>query len=148
MYRRLGGKIKTLAMVICIVEMVMFGLWGIGLIIMGVSQVGSYYFSVGEMVGTIVGGLLLMAFGALVAWLSNFLLAGFGEMVENTEKLQEDTQVLIERANVQQNAAAMLLNRDMPTLMELLAEQNATLKRIEHALSAQEDLNTTNRTTM
>ena len=71
MFKNIGGKIKNLAVAITC----------IGIILSIV--VGGVIISEGE--STV--GLLVMLVGFLASWISTFILYGFGQMVENSDKL-------------------------------------------------------------
>ncbi len=73
MFDNIGGKIKTLAEVVT---------W-IGIIASVIS--GIAIMSIGEEM--IFVGLMVMIFGALISWVSSFVLYGFGQLVENSDKL-------------------------------------------------------------
>lgn len=72
MFDNIGGKIKTLAQVVT---------W-IGIIASVIS--GFAIMSIDE---EIFVGLIVMIFGALMSWVSSFVLYGFGQLVENSDKL-------------------------------------------------------------
>ncbi len=73
MFDNIGGKIKTLAQVVT---------W-IGIIASVIS--GFAIMSIDEEM--IFVGLMVMIFGALMSWVSSFVLYGFGQLVENSDKL-------------------------------------------------------------
>ena len=70
MYNNIGGKIKGLAKAVFIVG-------AIAAVIMGIALMAS-----NEDMTPI--GLLVMAVGPLVAWVSSWLLYGFGELIDKT----------------------------------------------------------------
>ena len=76
LYVNIGGKIKRLAFWTFIVE-------AIGAIISGI---GLLFGSV------ILGGLAAIFFGPIVAWVSSWLLYGFGQLIENSDKIVENTR--------------------------------------------------------
>ncbi len=71
MYKGIGGKIKTLAGVITCAGVIL-------------SIVAGVLLMTNDLV--LVGILVILA-GFLVSWASTFILYGFGQMVENSEKL-------------------------------------------------------------
>ena len=73
----MAGKIKDLQRVICIVEIAISVVAGIGMI-------GSGYNN--AMVGM---GLAVMIVGSLVSWIGSFFAYGFGELIENTTVIAE-----------------------------------------------------------
>jgi hypothetical protein len=72
MFDNIGGKIKTLAMT----------LTGLGITLSIVAGVISL--SDGS-----IEGLFIMIFGSLLSWLGSFLLYGFGQLVENSDRMVE-----------------------------------------------------------
>lgn len=89
MFKNIGGKIKGLAKVICIV--------GIAIsVVAGISMIGSGYN--GAMVGM---GLAVMIVGSLVSWIGSFFAYGFGELIENTTVIAE----LAAKADAEKNKA-------------------------------------------
>jgi hypothetical protein len=100
MYTNIGKKIKSLAVVICIVFIVLSVL--IGLVAMAYDD------------KLIPIALLAIIAAALISWLSSFVLYGFGELVENSAKIaaQKEPQHSIRQANTyQQNAEAYRLQK-------------------------------------
>lgn len=76
MFSNIGGKIKALAKVICWLGI-------IAAVIAGIVQLA---------VGATVTGLLTMVFGALGSWVGSFLLYGFGELIDKTTLIAQNTQ--------------------------------------------------------
>lgn len=77
MYDNIGGKIKGLAKAIFIVEAIAVVITGIALMAFD-----------GDMIPL---GLLVMVVGPLVAWVSSWLLYGFGELVDKTCDIARNT---------------------------------------------------------
>ncbi len=73
MFDNIGNKIKILAEVICWIGI-------IGSIILGIVMM-----EFDE--SLIIAGLLVVPIGFLVSWISSFLLYGFGQLIENTDRL-------------------------------------------------------------
>ena len=71
MYKGIGGKIKTLAGVITCIGILLSIVSGVVLMTKGYALVG----------------VLVMLAGFLFSWISTFILYGFGQMVENSDKL-------------------------------------------------------------
>ena len=71
MYKGIGGKIKTLAGVITCLGILLS-------IVAGVILMTKSY---------VLAGIFVMLVGFLVSWISTFMLYGFGQMVENSDKL-------------------------------------------------------------
>lgn len=73
MFDNIGGKIKTLAQVVTWIGIIASVISGI--VLMSIAE---------EMIFV---GLMVMIFGALMSWVSSFVLYGFGQLVENSDKL-------------------------------------------------------------
>ena len=71
MYKGIGGKIKTLAGVITCIGILLSIVSGVTLMVLDYALVG----------------VLVMLVGFLFSWISTFILYGFGQMVENSDKL-------------------------------------------------------------
>ena len=76
MYSNIGKKIKGLAVGVCVVE-------AIGAVICGI------LLCIEEEAFAYV---LISIFGPIVAWVSSWLLYGFGEFVDNIGKIEENTR--------------------------------------------------------
>lgn len=85
MFRNIGKKIMSLARVISGIIIALFSIGGIIIIVEAVNK---------EEDGLIISGLLVIAIGILVAWLSSFMLYGYGQLIENTSKLNEINESL------------------------------------------------------
>lgn len=68
MFTNIGGKIKFSTKVLCWLLIILF-------VIMGIASLIS---------GAILPGIILLVVGPLTAWVSSFVLYGFGELVENS----------------------------------------------------------------
>ena len=78
MYENIGGKLKGLAKVICIIGMVLSCISGL-LVIVGTAD--SYMAAEGVLYGLLTAGL-----GSLISWLSNMAIYGFGHLIEKQEE--------------------------------------------------------------
>ena len=81
MYDNIGGKIKGLAVAMCILEAIASIIAGFGMMI--------------DSVYMILPGLLLMVVGPVVAWVSSWLLYAFGELAEKTCENEENTRKIL-----------------------------------------------------
>lgn len=76
MFNNIGGKIKKLAMVVCILGMI-----------------GSFAAAItlwtnnSRWHDTTLEGLVVLAVGALVSWVGSFFVYGFGELIERKEEM-------------------------------------------------------------
>lgn len=92
MFNNIGGKIKGLAKFIFWVLAILSVISGMLIIIQGFGSSRSE-----SVVVSILIGLAVMVLGILMAWLQNFLLYGFGELVDSNQKILKE----LERRNFQ-----------------------------------------------
>lgn len=78
MYDNIGGKIKGLAKIIFIVEAIAAAISGLALIVSNEE--------------TVFAGLLAVILGPVAAWVSSWLLYGFGEIVEKVSEIERNTR--------------------------------------------------------
>ena len=81
MFSNIEKKIKTLAKVLTWIGIVASVVAGVAIILTGLSQ-----YAGGAAVAL---GILTMIFGSLGSWLSNLVLYGFGQLIEDTRKIRE-----------------------------------------------------------
>ena len=84
MFNDIGGKIKTLATVTCWIGIIGSVIYGIVLTIEADP----------------LAGIGLMVIGALISWISCFVLYGYGELIDNTDATQYDTREMIAKLNM------------------------------------------------
>lgn len=72
MFDNIGRKIKSLAKITCWIGIILSVLAGI--IMMGAGE-------------GILSGILTALLGSLLSWVGNFMMAGFGDLVENTAEI-------------------------------------------------------------
>jgi hypothetical protein len=72
MFDHIGSKIKTLATILTVIGIVLSFFCGLTLLL---NEEGS--------------GLVIMILGSLCSWLGSFLLYGFGQLIENSDKIVE-----------------------------------------------------------
>lgn len=72
MFGNIAGKIKALAQVITWTGIILFVIFGF--VVMGIN---------------IFTGFIIALLGSLSSWVSSFILYGFGQLIENTDKLVE-----------------------------------------------------------
>ncbi len=91
MFKNIGKKIKVLAKVLCWIGIVLSVLLGLSVILLSFS--GGVDASLNGTpvnvsgVGAIIAGILIMIVGSLVSWISSFVTYGFGQVVDNTDKM-------------------------------------------------------------
>ena len=84
MFKNIGNKIKILAVVLFWLALASSIILGVITILQGVGNVRNDSYS---MVTAIIQGFLIIGGGFLTAWLGNFLLYGFGELVDSNQKI-------------------------------------------------------------
>lgn len=77
MFDNIGSKIKTLAKILCVVEFILCLLAAFFLF-----QLSSKFGSAGGSLR--LYGFVVLIFGPLIFWVGNFILYGFGELVDNS----------------------------------------------------------------
>mgnify|MGYP006911755396 FL=1 len=80
MYSNISLKIKSLAKVLCTIGIIISCLAGFLLIVMGILAPRNS--------PCLIIGLPVAGVGSLFSWLSNFLLYGFGQLIENTNVIR------------------------------------------------------------
>lgn len=75
MFFNIGGKIKTLAKVVCGIGMVVSIGYGLRFMDRGASDAVLY-------------ALLIAGIGCIISWISVFLLYGFGELIEKVSSIE------------------------------------------------------------
>ena len=90
MYNNIGGKIKGLTKVIAVMGALAPIVIGLGLM-----------FSDENL---FLVGLLVIAVGCLISWISSWLLYGFGDLIENTALIARNTQAMYMNEYANQNA--------------------------------------------
>ena len=92
MFNNIGGKIKTLAKVLCIIGVVLSIIWG--LITMSTSAIALSRGNDSEFVIVISAffiGIFVAAIGGLSSWIGSFCLYGFGELIDKATEIAENT---------------------------------------------------------
>ena len=88
MFTNIGGKLKTLAKVAAWLGIIASVISGIGMMTMR-----GYNYGYGYGGGlAIVAGLVVIIVGSLAAWLSALALYGFGELIEKTTEIADNTR--------------------------------------------------------
>ena len=84
MFDNIGGKIKKLAKILCWVGIVLSVLVGlITVIAAGAANASA---------SAVFGALLGTAVGVLASWIGSFFTYGFGQLVENSDKLVKKSE--------------------------------------------------------
>jgi hypothetical protein len=103
MFNNIGAKIKGLAKFIFWVFAIIAIIGGMFIIIQGLGRSGG---SAQDKIVSIIIGLVVIAVGIIMAWLQNFLLYGFGELVDSNQKIlrvleQRDIDNIVHQQSVQ-----------------------------------------------
>ena len=83
MFDNIGGKIKTLAKVICWI--------GIVASVISAAYVGVVTSNLNGALGIVIAILLVMM-GTVLSWIASFTLYGYGELIELTAKIEQNTR--------------------------------------------------------
>ena len=86
-YSNIGKKIKTLAVVTCIVEIIL-ALFG-GMVMFFATAID------GNFMGVFIA-LISMVIAPFVAWVSSFMMYGFGELIDKTAANERNTRNMLE----------------------------------------------------
>ena len=89
MFNHIGRKIKGLAKFICWVGILLSILMGVIVILGGdVSELSDTVEGAEQLAGMgWVGGVLIIIIGSLASWIGSFFAYGFGQLIENTDRL-------------------------------------------------------------
>ncbi len=100
MFKNIGKKIKALAQVICWIGIILSIIAAVSSLILGASTVNYVGAAIGgyTLVGSIIYSVIILIVGPLVSWLGSFFLYGFGELIDNSSKIVENTQPKAEEA--------------------------------------------------
>lgn len=118
MYNKIGSKIKGLAFITFIVEAIASFIGGI--IIIAIAS-NSYYV---DEIGVIIG-VMVMFIGPLIFWVLSFFLYGFGELIENSRIVAENSMEIAAgiRKPTQEVDNSASQNKPMPTSLSSEAHQ-------------------------
>ena len=99
MFRNIGKKIKGLASVLFWIQAVLYILTGIGVIIFAIAGGGKSFGMSGGIfiVLGVIAGLLIAGLGILFAWIGQFMLYGFGELIDKTAENEKNTAELLKK---------------------------------------------------
>jgi len=80
MFNNIGGKIKALAKLVCWIGIVCS-------VIAGMIMIANAVY-----VSALVLAIIFVLVGSLISWISSFTLYGFGQLIENTDRLVQNSQ--------------------------------------------------------
>ena len=99
MYDNIGGKIKSCAMWFFLLGAVIALITGVAIMIAA------------ENTGAIFIGLLVMIVGPIVAWVSSWLLYGFGELIDKACDIERNTRGGERKSEAQAKADSERINK-------------------------------------
>lgn len=117
MYDNIGGKIKGLAKALFIVA-------AIAEVITGIALMASDE-------ELIVYGLLVMVVGPIIAWVSSWLLYGFGEIIEKLTKIEQNTHGYDIKKQLLQKEKFKNAEKDKPIKNDTNIESKTKIEKIE-----------------
>ena len=89
MFNNIGAKIKTLAKILCWIGII--GSVISGIVIIAAGSKGGYYSTPYGSISSgsaVVAGILTMVLGSLLSWIGSFFAYGFGQLIENTDRIK------------------------------------------------------------
>ena len=93
MYESVGKKIKGVAIFLCILGITLSIVGGVIYCKLNINAYGDGYVAAEEKeeqrTTTIIITIIIIAGGSLLSWVSNIVLAGFGELVQDTEEISD-----------------------------------------------------------
>ena len=93
LYANVGKKIKTLALVLFVLETVLFVCGGLLLILAGsITAIVGGTEGAYALISGLFGGGIYIILGPVIAWLSTLMLYGTGELIDNSAKIARNTQ--------------------------------------------------------
>lgn len=103
MHKEIGKKIKKMAIVIFVLEAILFFIGAI--ILMAINN------------DLFLVGILMMIIGPLLAWVSSFILYGFGELIDKTSEIANNTSRTSANA-ILQNCSQRSSHDELKKLLE------------------------------
>lgn len=94
-YERIGEKIKGLSKVVFISVAIVIAVLGISLIVFGAD---------GHSTALVLIGLLIAICGPIIAWISSWLLYGFGELIDKVCDIELNTRIAENKLKVQKES--------------------------------------------
>ena len=116
MYSNIGGKIKGLAIATFIVEAIMAVLSGAVYVLGGLFSLidgltGYYSYFDEEMILVMLMGLAVIVIGPIIAWVSSWMLYGFGELISKTTEIARNTRTEVKKSEAQTKLDAERISR-------------------------------------
>ena len=90
MFNNIGGKIKTLAGVTCVLGMIASACGAVAI-----------WMRNGWYTPTILAGALVLGVGCLGSWIGSFFTYGFGQLIESVEDIHADNWEILQMLNMQ-----------------------------------------------
>ena len=114
MFKNIGKKIKTLAVVMFAIELVCVIVFGLAVMLSGDISFAGYNAVRSPLAGrgaAILLGLLIWCVGFLASWIGSFFLYGFGELIDKTSETAQNTRRIADLLSVENFRNAMPVNR-------------------------------------
>ena len=109
MYSNIGAKIKGLAIATFIVEAILAVLSGLISALVGFISLLDWYNE--EYFLMILLGLLTVVIGPIFAWISSWILYGFGELISKTTEIARNTRTEVKKSEAQTKLDAERISR-------------------------------------
>ena len=91
MFSNIGGKIKTLAKIICWIGIILSVVTGVIMMIHRTDIVITTSSGAEAIVSPLIAGLTIIIVGCLTSWIGAFFAYGFGQLIENSEEIKKNT---------------------------------------------------------
>lgn len=124
MYNNIGKKIQGLAVITFIVEAIASFIGGI--IIIAIASDSYYVDEIG-----IVIGVMVMFVGPLIFWVLSFFLYGFGELIENSRIVAENSMEMAAGMRKPTQAAKNTAPQNKPMPTSLSSEAHQKIMRLD-----------------
>lgn len=112
MYSNIGGKIKGLAIATFVVEAIFSVLSSIVFFIMAfVFLIDGEWYNDEQIIWAMLLGILVIIIGPISAWISTWLLYGFGELISKTTEIARNTRTDIKKSEAQTKLDAERIGR-------------------------------------
>ena len=113
MFSNIGGKIKIVSQCICLFGITLSLLYGLVTILSDE--------------GLILNGILIIICGFLASWIGSFMTYGFGQLIENSDILVEQVDILISEHASASNGKPFAKLQDLKNRGLITDEEYATL---------------------
>ena len=118
MFNNIGRKIKFLAIVLTVINMISFIILGFIFIFSGVAYAPLY-------------GLIIIIVGCVVLWLTSFVLYGYGELIDKTPETAKNSEQLLTVALQTVKKTEQLLIIAVAETIEKSEKQNEIINELK-----------------